>query len=69
MPIVSQALCAQTSNNRAIGGELVLRRILESSGLREGQEFVMQGKGMDLKGDDGEGQNPTILFGSRIESS
>jgi DNA recombination protein RmuC len=30
-------------------GELVLEQILERSGLREGEEYIAQGKGLGLK--------------------
>ncbi len=43
-------------------GEFVLNQILESSGLREGHEYVVQGKGMGLKSEDGRDQRPDIII-------
>jgi DNA recombination protein RmuC len=43
-------------------GELALERILESAGLTEGREFISQGRGMGLKGDDGGQQKPDIVL-------
>src|SRR5690606_11034371 len=34
-------------------GEMILERILESSGLRKGEEFILQGEGMGLRSEDG----------------
>ena len=34
-------------------GEMILQRILEASGLREGHEFVLQGEGLDLRSESG----------------
>lgn len=34
-------------------GEVVLEKVLEASGLREGHEYVIQGKGIDLKSSEG----------------
>lgn len=42
-------------------GEFVLQSILERSGLREGEEFVLQGEGMGLKGEDGGHLKPDVL--------
>ena len=33
---------------QGIWGEVILEKILETSGLRENEEFVLQGKGMGL---------------------
>ncbi|MEM6265630.1 MAG: DNA recombination protein RmuC [Bacteroidota bacterium] len=41
-------------------GEMVLTRVLESSGLREGEEFVLQGKGMNLR-QEGKLQQPDVV--------
>jgi DNA recombination protein RmuC len=38
-------------------GEIILERILESSGLREGEEYVVQGRGLGLKAGEGEGES------------
>ncbi|MBI3676294.1 MAG: DNA recombination protein RmuC [Proteobacteria bacterium] len=43
-------------------GEVRLERILESSGLVRGREFVIQGEGLNLKGDDGGSQRPDIII-------
>ncbi len=42
-------------------GEVILERVLESSGLRAGQEYVLQGKGLELKGPGGESQKPDAI--------
>jgi DNA recombination protein RmuC len=43
-------------------GELVLERILEASGLREGHEYQLQGSAMSLKSDDGRVQRPDVII-------
>ncbi|MCI4670925.1 MAG: DNA recombination protein RmuC [Bacteroidia bacterium] len=43
-------------------GEMILSKILESSGLREGHEFVVQGKNMDLKSHDGRRLQPDVVI-------
>jgi DNA recombination protein RmuC len=42
-------------------GEFVLESILERSGLREGEEFIVQGNRMGLKADDGGHLRPDVL--------
>ncbi len=42
-------------------GEVILKRILESSGLREGIEYVAQGKAMDLHSEEGSQQRPDYI--------
>jgi DNA recombination protein RmuC len=42
-------------------GEVVLERILESSGLREGEEYVVQGRGLGLKAEEGLVRRPDVL--------
>jgi DNA recombination protein RmuC len=42
-------------------GELALERILEAAGLREGREYVTQGRGLKLRGDDGGIQRPDVI--------
>ena len=42
-------------------GELVLTSILESSGLREGEEFTLQGKDMKLRSADGARPQPDVI--------
>jgi DNA recombination protein RmuC len=51
------------SNTRAQGawGEVVLARVLEASGLREGTEYVLQGRGLKLKTEDGRTQLPDAV--------
>lgn len=50
-------------NVRAQGnwGEYVLQRVLDASGLRQGQEYVLQGKGLDLKSVEGDAQKPDAV--------
>jgi DNA recombination protein RmuC len=43
-------------------GEIILERILETSGMREGREYVSQGRGLGLKSDDGSVQRPDIIL-------
>ncbi len=43
-------------------GELILARVLESSGLREGQEFLTQGRDMNLRAEDGSLQQPDVII-------
>ncbi len=43
-------------------GEIVLERVLEASGLREGQEYTLQGKGLSLKTEDGRHQKPDVVI-------
>ena len=54
---------ALRGDSRAQGhwGEIVLERILESSGLREGEEFVVQGRGLGLKSEEGQTRKPDVL--------
>ncbi len=42
-------------------GELVLESILEKSGLRAGHEFITQGEGMQLKGENGQRLQPDVI--------
>jgi len=42
-------------------GEMILARVLESSGLREGQEFVVQGKEMELQSINGRRLQPDVI--------
>jgi DNA recombination protein RmuC len=41
---------------------LVLERILESSGLIEGQNYTLQGKGLNLKDEDGNRFQPDVII-------
>lgn len=43
-------------------GELILEKILEASGLRAGEEFILQGKDLGLKDDDGRTQMPDVII-------
>lgn len=42
-------------------GELILERILEASGLRQGEEFTLQGKDLKLKDEEGKHQMPDVI--------
>lgn len=42
-------------------GEFVLESVLERSGLREGEEYILQGSGLGLKGDDGGHLKPDVV--------
>lgn len=42
-------------------GEMILSRILESSGLQEGREFVLQGEGFDLRSPRGTKLRPDVV--------
>ena len=42
-------------------GELVLKNILEAAGLREGDDFTLQGKGLDMKTEEGKRLKPDIV--------
>jgi DNA recombination protein RmuC len=42
-------------------GELVLERILDAAGLKDGREYVTQGSGLGLKDPDGRIQRPDII--------
>lgn len=43
-------------------GEMILERLLETSGLREGEEFILQGKNLGLKDEDGRTQQPDVII-------
>lgn len=43
-------------------GEMILEKLLESSGLRAGEEFILQGKEMGLKDEDGRTQQPDVVI-------
>lgn len=43
-------------------GEMILERLLEASGLRNGEEFILQGKEMGLKDEDGRTQQPDVII-------
>ena len=42
-------------------GEMILTKILESSGLRAGEEFVVQAKELKLKSHDGRRLQPDVI--------
>lgn len=42
-------------------GELILERVLESSGLREGEEYIVQGKQMGLTNEEGRSLKPDVI--------
>ncbi len=42
-------------------GELILENILERSGLRKGEEYIIQGTDMDLRGEDGQILRPDVI--------
>lgn len=43
-------------------GEMILEKILETSGLRSGEEFVLQAKDMKLKDEEGRTQMPDVII-------
>lgn len=43
-------------------GELVLQKILESSGLRENKEYTLQGSGLGLQDSDGKRMQPDVII-------
>lgn len=43
-------------------GEMILEKILENSGLRNGEEFIIQGKDMKLKDEDGRHLMPDVII-------
>ena len=46
---------------QGVWGESVLNHILSASGLREGEEYVVQGKGMNLKSELGSALRPDVI--------
>lgn len=42
-------------------GELILENILERSGLRKGDEYIIQGTDLDLRGEDGQILRPDVI--------
>lgn len=55
---------ALTTENKTQGnwGEMILRQILEASGLQEGYHFTEQGKGLGLQNDEGHRQQPDFII-------
>lgn len=43
-------------------GELILTKILENSGLREGEEFIVQSKDLKLTAENGQRQQPDVII-------
>ncbi len=43
-------------------GEMILERLLEASGLRPGEEFVVQGLHLELKDEEGRTQRPDVII-------
>jgi len=43
-------------------GEFILENILKACGLREGEEYTVQGKEMELKNEDGKHQKPDVII-------
>ena len=43
-------------------GEVVLKNILEAAGLREEDDFTLQGKGLNMKTEEGKGLKPDIVI-------
>ena len=43
-------------------GEMILTRILEASGLREGHEFTLQGEGLDFRSEGGTKLRPDVVI-------
>ncbi|HZT34662.1 MAG TPA: DNA recombination protein RmuC, partial [Nitrososphaera sp.] len=43
-------------------GELVLDRVLQAAGLVEGREYITQGRGLGLRGEDGGAQKPDVIL-------
>lgn len=58
---LSQALKGDTKK-QGYWGELVLERVLEASGLTEGNEYTLQGKGLALTSDAGGRQMPDAVI-------
>jgi DNA recombination protein RmuC len=43
-------------------GEMILEKLLEASGLRNGEEFILQAKDMGLKDEEGRTQQPDVII-------
>lgn len=43
-------------------GEMILEKILEASGLRNGDEFIVQGKNLGLKDEEGRTKQPDVII-------
>jgi DNA recombination protein RmuC len=70
--LTSQKMSLETENlTRALKGdvkvqgnwgEMILEKILEASGLRNGEEFILQGKNLGLKDEEGRTQQPDVVI-------
>ena len=49
------------SQSQGAWGEMILNRILEASGLRENEEYIVQGKDMQLRSSEGGVQKPDAI--------
>ena len=49
------------SQKRGAWGEMILENILANSGLHEGRDYILQGKGLDLKSEEGGHQKPDAI--------
>lgn len=49
------------SQKRGQWGEMILDNVLRLSGLKEGVDYITQGRGLDLKGEEGERQKPDVI--------
>lgn len=47
---------------QGVWGEIILEKILESSGLRAGHEYITQGKNLHLNSDDNKVQKPDVII-------
>lgn len=43
-------------------GELILEKVLEASGLREGEEYVLQGRDLQLRDEAGQSSRPDVII-------
>ena len=43
-------------------GEMILEKVLEASGLRKGEEYIVQGKDLNLKDEEGRHQMPDVII-------
>lgn len=46
---------------QGVWGEIILEKLLENSGLKEGVEYTLQGKGMKIKDEGGKTQKPDVI--------
>ena len=70
--LTSQKMSLETENlTRALKGdvkvqgnwgEMILEKILEASGLRNGEEFILQGRNLGLKDEEGRTQQPDVVI-------